>query len=109
IASAQSLVGTVQAELMLFQRELADVGRTLNIALPDLAVGRAVWDTWFDGLLFGAMPVQERIRMSHTVLEDAVVRMREQLLELRTQQTRLTSKIDELTRERAALLDPARG
>ncbi|HVK89407.1 MAG TPA: hypothetical protein VM513_35030, partial [Kofleriaceae bacterium] len=28
IASAQSLVGTVQAELMLFQRELADVGRT---------------------------------------------------------------------------------
>lgn len=46
--------------------------------------------------------------MSHTVVEDAVVRMREQLLELRTHRSVLTSKIDGLARQRTALVDAVR-
>jgi hypothetical protein len=102
------VVGTAQAELMVFNRELADVGRSLKISFPDLNIGRGFFDVALDSFWFGDYPVNQRIGMANSVMGDASERIRMQLIDLRTQRAILVARVDTLTRDRIFALDPQR-
>ena len=106
--AAHQLAAAAQADLAVFQRELADVGATLDAELGALAEHHRFLDTWFDNL-FSDLSVQSRIAGAQETTARVARMVDERLADLRTRVHAVEARRLELERARADRLTPSPG
>ncbi|MGE0546624.1 MAG: hypothetical protein AB7O24_09550 [Kofleriaceae bacterium] len=101
---ARSHAGAAQAALIVFQRELGDLGIQLEGDVAELADHHRFLDTWFDNI-FSDFSVQSRIDSARTTTKLAVDQVESRLLKLSKRGRELEDKRKDLMDQRGELLD----
>lgn len=103
---ARGIAGAAQAELILFERELADVGVALDTELASLADHHRFLDVWFDNI-FSDLSVQSRIGDAIDTTQRTLQQASERVGQTRRRHHQLAERTAELLTARERLLDPA--
>lgn len=102
---ARGIAGQAQAALLVFQRELADVGVALDAQVGDLADHHRFLDVWFDNI-FSDFSVQSRIAEAQDTTTQAKTRVAQSIEWLRAQKASFDARVAELTAMRDRHLEP---
>lgn len=105
LADARVRAGDAQAELIVFQRELSDVGVVLDTQVAVASERGAFLDVWFDNI-FSDAAVQSRIEAALDSTTSALELVELRLLQIRTRLATLAARLAELALQRERLLEP---
>lgn len=101
---ADALAGVAQADLMLFGRELGDLGLMLQAETADLAQHHRFLDTWFDNI-FTDLSVQSRIKQALAGADDVLREVGRRLDQLRSRRADTLTRSEQLSRRRLEILE----
>jgi hypothetical protein len=103
--TAHGLAGAVQAELIAFQRELGDVGLSLEAQVAGPATHGRFLDIWFDNL-FTDLRIQDGIIDAQRSTDDTLLEVRVRVGQVQQRRAQLAARIAALLESRDRLLDP---